>query len=301
MGILLKMPRKYICPQCRECEAHHCYRERALSEEEKLDREAAAEAKENNEAARLWISGIEALKRKIGVRHVYDLSATPFFLRGSGYQEGTLFPWVVSDFSLMDAIECGIVKLPRVPVADNSLAADDPIYRDLWKHIGKDILRTKNPLDLPPKTASSTSLLTCQAKPQKPCCNISIAGIWPSLLPLPPPTHMHTPMPSAVFVSWRTRTSCGLRSTSPGSGGAYSCILRSAPWSSAASMDQRGFPAPPVPARLSSPCTEPCDWPALIQPAVFCLPRFPSPWLANWPVRSRCLLLKPAVSFRESQ
>ena len=48
-------------------------------------------------------------------RAVYDLSATPFFLRGSGYREGTLFPWAVSDFSLMDAIECGIVKLPRVP------------------------------------------------------------------------------------------------------------------------------------------------------------------------------------------
>ncbi len=47
-------------------EAHHCYRQRALSEEERLDREAQAEARENNEAARLWISGIEALKRKIG-------------------------------------------------------------------------------------------------------------------------------------------------------------------------------------------------------------------------------------------
>jgi hypothetical protein len=35
------------------------------------------------EAARLWISGIEALKRKVGVRAIYDLSATPFFLRGS--------------------------------------------------------------------------------------------------------------------------------------------------------------------------------------------------------------------------
>jgi type III restriction enzyme len=53
------------------------------------------------------------------IKTVYDLSATPFFLRGSGYEEGTLFPWTVSDFSLMDAIECGIVKLPRVPVADN--------------------------------------------------------------------------------------------------------------------------------------------------------------------------------------
>ena len=64
-------------------------------------------------------TGIEALNRKVGVRAVYDLSATPFFLSGSGYEEGTLFPWAVSDFSLMDAIECGIVKLPRVPVADN--------------------------------------------------------------------------------------------------------------------------------------------------------------------------------------
>ena len=70
-----------------------------------------------------------------GVRAVYDLSATPFFLRGSGYAEGTLFPWTVSDFSLMDAIECGIVKLPRVPTADNIPEADVPVFRDLWEHI----------------------------------------------------------------------------------------------------------------------------------------------------------------------
>ena len=55
-----------------------------------------------------------------------DLSATPFFLRGSGYAEGTLFPWTMSDFSLMDAIECGIVKLPRVPVADNIPGGEMP-------------------------------------------------------------------------------------------------------------------------------------------------------------------------------
>ncbi len=61
---------------------------------------------------------------------VYDLSATPFFLRGSGYAEGTLFPWTVSDFSLMDAIECGIVKLPRVPVADNIPGGDMPKFRE---------------------------------------------------------------------------------------------------------------------------------------------------------------------------
>ncbi len=59
------------------------------------------------------------------MKTVYDLSATPFFLRGSGYKEGTLFPWVVSDFSLIDAIESGIVKVPRVPVADNSMEGRD--------------------------------------------------------------------------------------------------------------------------------------------------------------------------------
>ena len=60
-------------------------------------------------------------------------------MKGSGYAEGTLFPWVSSDFSLMDAIECGIVKLPRVPVSDNVKRDDMPIYRNLWDHIGKNM------------------------------------------------------------------------------------------------------------------------------------------------------------------
>jgi type III restriction enzyme len=115
-------------------EAHHCYRERPQTE--KLKGEEKDEAEHNNEMARLWISGLEMVKRKLGLRTVYDLSATPFFLRGSGYAEGTLFPWTVSDFSLMDAIECGIVKLPRVPVADNLPSGDAPTYRNLWEHIG---------------------------------------------------------------------------------------------------------------------------------------------------------------------
>src|SRR5437870_6387021 len=66
---------------------------------------------------------------------IYDLSATPFFLRGSGWPEGTLFPWVVSDFSLIDAIEAGIVKVPRVPVADDSMTGEQPTYRDLWLRV----------------------------------------------------------------------------------------------------------------------------------------------------------------------
>jgi type III restriction enzyme len=121
-------------------EAHHCYREKAGADSEKLDAEGKAEAKRNAEAARLWISGIEALQRVLKTRAVvYDLSATPFFLRGSGYPEGTLFPWVVSDFSLMDAIECGIVKVPRVPVADAAAAGEMPLYRQLYHHIREDL------------------------------------------------------------------------------------------------------------------------------------------------------------------
>ncbi len=121
-------------------EAHHCYREKpGDSEEGKKTGDDLKEAKSNAEAARVWITGLEAVNRKIGIRRVIDLSATPFFLSGSGYAEGTLFPWTMSDFSLMDAIECGIVKLPRVPIADNVPGGDTPMFRDLWEHIKKDM------------------------------------------------------------------------------------------------------------------------------------------------------------------
>ena len=121
-------------------EAHHCYREKPGEEEEgELKGDDRKEAEKNREAARLWISGIETVVRKLGVSRVMDLSATPFFLRGSGYAEGTLFHWTMCDFSLMDAIECGIVKLPRVPVADNIPGGDMPKFRNLWEHIRADM------------------------------------------------------------------------------------------------------------------------------------------------------------------
>ncbi len=122
-------------------EAHHCYREKPGEKEEgDLKGDERKEADRNREAARLWITGLETVQRKIGASRILDLSATPFFISGSGYAEGTLFPWTASDFSLMDAIECGIVKLPRVPVADNVPGGDMPKLRELWKHI-----RTKMP------------------------------------------------------------------------------------------------------------------------------------------------------------
>ena len=120
-------------------EAHHCYRRRAGVDDVKLTGDERREAEDREKAARIWITGLEAVKAKIGVKAVYDLSATPFFLRGSGYSEGTLFPWVVSDFSLIDAIECGVVKVPRVPVADDRMTGEAPTYRNLWLNIRDDL------------------------------------------------------------------------------------------------------------------------------------------------------------------
>jgi len=148
-------------------ESHHCYREKPDNDEiDDLKGDEKDEAKKNNEAARLWISGIEIVKRKLGVDKVYDLSATPFFLSGSGYAEGTLFPWTVSDFSLMDAIECGIVKLPRVPVSDNVPNEDMPKLRNLWEHIRKKMPKkgrgsggSLDPLSLPSELQTALDAL----------------------------------------------------------------------------------------------------------------------------------------------
>jgi type III restriction enzyme len=148
-------------------EAHHCYREKPDHElEGDLKGDEKKEAEKNNEAARLWISGLEAVNRNLGLARVFDLSATPFFLRGSGYAEGTLFPWTLSDFSLMDAIECGIVKLPRVPVADNIPGGEMPMFRNLWEHIrakmpkkGRGKAEALNPLDLPTQLQTALEAL----------------------------------------------------------------------------------------------------------------------------------------------
>ena len=119
-------------------EAHHCYREKPTNE--KLVGEDRQEADENNKAARVWLSGLEALSKKISVNAVIDLSATPYFLSGSGYQEGTMFPWTIYDFSLLDALESGVVKIPRLPIESDTVSKDDiPEFRNLWTHVSEDL------------------------------------------------------------------------------------------------------------------------------------------------------------------
>jgi type III restriction enzyme len=112
-------------------EAHHCYQDKLL---EYPDDEADREDEERNREARVWFRGLLDLRRKAGIKVVYDLSATPYYLKGSGYNEGFIFPWVVSDFSLMDAIESGIVKIPRVP-DDDDAKGKEIVYLYLWDNI----------------------------------------------------------------------------------------------------------------------------------------------------------------------
>jgi type III restriction enzyme len=119
-------------------EAHHCYKSsqiEAEKEEAELVGDEKDEAKRDRAAAQAWFTGLKAIQKVLGVKAIYDLSATPFFLKGSGYGEGKLFPWVASDFALIDAIECGIVKVPRVPVADDSSKTAAPVFLRLWESV----------------------------------------------------------------------------------------------------------------------------------------------------------------------
>ena len=123
-------------------EAHHCYQDKPLDAGTGASK-LKKDEKDRNENARVWFRGVQAVAKRVGVKAIYDLSATPFYLYGSGYNEGFIFPWVVSDFSLMDAIESGIVKVPRIPVDDDVNDTDQPTYLALWQHIGDELPKKK--------------------------------------------------------------------------------------------------------------------------------------------------------------
>lgn len=115
-------------------EGHHAYRPAPVPEGMTL----TAEEKADREEATVWVSGLDKINAACGIGVCVDLSATPFYLNGSGYPEGSPFPWIVSDFSLVDAIESGITKIPRLPAIDNT-GRPDPKYFKLWEHITRDL------------------------------------------------------------------------------------------------------------------------------------------------------------------
>ena len=111
-------------------EAHHCY----LPKQDARIAEGE-DAKRENERAAVWFSGLREIAQRNKVRSIYDLSATPYYLTGSGYDPYSLFPWTVTDFGLIEAIESGLVKIPFLPTSDDTMAVELPVLRDLYRHV----------------------------------------------------------------------------------------------------------------------------------------------------------------------
>lgn len=111
-------------------EAHHCYLPR-----EKGKRTEGENTQEENARAAVWFTGIQKASTSYKVNHIYDLSATPYYLTGSGYTAYSLFGWVVSDFGLIEAIESGLVKIPFLPESDNTQQIEAPVLKELYQHV----------------------------------------------------------------------------------------------------------------------------------------------------------------------
>ena len=93
-------------------EAHHAWR---IPAESKIK----GVKKEDIEESTIWVGGLDRIHRTRGILRCFDLSATPFAPSGKKATEEALYPWIVSDFGLNDAIESGLVKTPRVVIRDD--------------------------------------------------------------------------------------------------------------------------------------------------------------------------------------
>jgi type III restriction enzyme len=117
-------------------EAHHAYRikREEADEDEEDDFGEEEEAEEFFKEATVWIDGLDRVHKLRGINFCLDLSATPYFLGRVGQETNRPFPWVVSAFSLMDAIESGLVKIPQLAVRDTT-GAEIPGYFNIWRWI----------------------------------------------------------------------------------------------------------------------------------------------------------------------
>jgi type III restriction enzyme len=119
-------------------EAHHAYRivqdveeDEALEDAEALDEETVEEFVQE---ATVWIDGLDRIHRLRGINVCVDLSATPFYLARAGGDTNRIFPWVVSEFGLTDAIESGLVKIPQLAVSDPT-GEERAAWFNLWRWI----------------------------------------------------------------------------------------------------------------------------------------------------------------------
>ena len=117
-------------------EAHHAYRIRH-PEPDDYEEDLLGESDQNAEffrEATVWIDGLDRIHKLRGINLCVDLSATPYYLGRVGQDANRPFPWVVSDFGLVDAIESGLVKIPQLAVRDTSGSAI-PGYFNIWRWI----------------------------------------------------------------------------------------------------------------------------------------------------------------------
>lgn len=106
-------------------EAHHAWRK--ISKDAQVDSDYI-------ETATLWIEGLDKIHDSRKILKCYDFSATPFVPTSKGVSNDTIFQWIVSDFSLNDAIESGLTKTPTVVVRDDSGKLDEN-YKSRFYHI----------------------------------------------------------------------------------------------------------------------------------------------------------------------
>lgn len=115
-------------------EAHHAYRIAPSDKDEEDDDNEAAEYEEKE--ATIWVDGLDRIHKYRHINFCVDLSATPYYLKSSRQDGNKPFEWVVTDFSLMDAIESGLVKIPQLPIRDTTGAeVSDLAYFNIWKWI----------------------------------------------------------------------------------------------------------------------------------------------------------------------
>lgn len=130
-------------------EGHHAYRPAPIADTEA--KKTDAEARKQREEATIWVQGLDRINNACGIKVCVDLSATPFYIKGSGYPEGEPFPWIISDFGLVDAIESGITKIPRLPVSDTT-GQPDPRYFRLWRNITENLAPAQRMSNRRPKS-----------------------------------------------------------------------------------------------------------------------------------------------------
>ncbi len=118
-------------------EAHHAYRIRrneAQGDDSSEEDENGDADEEFVKSATVWVDGLDRINKLRGINFCVDLSATPYFIGRVGQATNSVFPWVVSDFGLTDAIESGLVKIPQLAVRDTTGAAI-PGYFNIWHWI----------------------------------------------------------------------------------------------------------------------------------------------------------------------